>query len=116
MIRAEVDSANVLSAYGNFDHGLPVSFALEQNYPNPFNPTTTIAFSLLQGGMTDISIYDISGRKVENLLGRSLVSGKHSIKYDASSLPSGMYFYSIVVSGMNGESLFSTTKKMVLMK
>ena len=38
-----------LSADDNFDHGLPVSFALEQNYPNPFNPTTTIAFSLLQG-------------------------------------------------------------------
>ena len=106
MIRAEVDSANVLSAEGNFDQGLPVSFALEQNYPNPFNPTTTITFSLLQGGMTNISIYDISGRKVENLLGRRLVSGKHSIKYDASSLPSGMYFYSIVVSGMNRESLF----------
>ena len=116
MIRAEVDSANVLSANDNFDHGLPVSFALEQNYPNPFNPTTTIAFSLLQGGMTDISIYDISGRKVEGLLGRRLVSGRHFIKYDASDLPSGMYFYSIVVNGMNGESLFSTTKKMVLMK
>ena len=91
MIRAEVDSANVLNADDNFDHGLPVSFALEQNYPNPFNPTTTIAFSLLQGGMTDISIYDISGRKVESLLGRRLVSGRHFIKYDASDLPSGMY-------------------------
>jgi hypothetical protein len=116
MIRAEVDSANALSADDNFAQGLPVSFALEQNYPNPFNPTTTIVFSLLQGGMTDISIYDISGRKVESLLGRRLVSGRHFINYDASDLPSGMYFYSIVVSGMNGESLFSSTKKMVLMK
>ena len=116
MIRAEVDSANVLSADGNFDHGLPVSFALEQNYPNPFNPTTTIAFSLPKGGMTDISIYDISGRKVESLLGRILGSGNHSIKYNASNLPSGMYFYSIDVIGLNKKSLFSSTKKMVLMK
>ena len=46
MIRAEVDSANVLSADNNFGQGLPISFALEQNYPNPFNPTITIAFSL----------------------------------------------------------------------
>ena len=116
MIRAEVDSANALSADDSFDQGLPVSFALKQNYPNPFNPVTTIAFSLLQGGMTDVTIYDISGRKVESLLGRRLVSGNHFIKYNASTLPSGMYFYSIVVSGMNGESLFSSTKKMVLMK
>ena len=48
--------------------------------------------------MTDISIYDISGRKVESLLGKTLVSGNHFIKYDASDLPSGMYLYSIVVS------------------
>ena len=85
-------------------------------YPNPFNPTTTIAFSLPQGGMTDVSIYDISGRKVENLLGRILVSGNHFIKYNASNLPSGMYFYSIVVTGADSESLYSSTKKMVLMK
>ena len=116
MIRAEVDSANVLSADDNFAQGLPVSFALEQNYPNPFNPTTTIAFSLPQGGMTNISIYDISGREVENLLGRRLVSGNHFIKYNALNLPSGMYFYSIIVNGVNGESLFSSTKKMILMK
>ena len=116
MIRAEVDSANALGADDSFDQGMPVSFSLKQNYPNPFNPVTTIEFSLLQGGMTDISIYDISGRKVESLLGRRLVSGNHFIKYNASTLPSGMYFYSIVVSGMNGESLFSSTKKMVLMK
>ena len=116
MIRTEVDSANVLSADNNFGQGLPTSFALEQNYPNPFNPTTTIAFSLPQGGMTDISIYDISGRKVESLLGRILGSGNHSIKYNASNLPSGMYFYSIDVTGLNRESLYSSTKKMVLMK
>ena len=47
---------------------------------------------------------------MESLLGRRLVSGNHSIKYNASGLPSGMYFYSIVVSGMNGESLFHQPK------
>ena len=66
--------------------------------------------------MTHISIYDMSGRKVESLLGKKLVSGNHFIKYDASNLPSGMYFYSIDVAGLNRESLYSSTKKMVLMK
>ena len=116
MIRAEVDSANALSADDNLDLELPVSFALGQNYPNPFNPVTTISFSMLESGMANISVYDISGRKVKNLLGQRLVSGNHSIKFNASGLPSGMYFYSIIVNGSSGRSLFSSTRKMVLMK
>ncbi len=116
MIRAEVDSANVLSSGDNIDQGLPVIFSLEQNYPNPFNPATTISFSLPEGGMTDISIYDISGRKVDSMLRQTLIPGNHSFIYNASDLPSGMYLYNIVVSGMNGKSLFSSTRKMILMK
>ena len=116
MIRAEVDSANVLSAENTFNQEAPAYYSLDQNYPNPFNPVTTISFSLLEGGKTEISIYDISGKKVESILSRSLASGNHLIKYNASNLPSGMYFYKIVVIGDNGRSLFSSTKKMVLMK
>ena len=116
MIRAEVDSANALSANDNLDLGLPVSFALDQNYPNPFNPVTTISFSMLESGMADISIYDLSGRMVKTLLGKTLESGYHSIQFNASNLPSGMYFYSILVSGSDGQSLFSSTRKMILMK
>jgi len=116
MIRAEVDSANALGADDNLDLELPVSFALDQNYPNPFNPVTTISFSMLESGVANISVYDISGRKVKNLLGQRLVSGNHSIKFNASDLPSGMYFYSIIVNGSGGQPLFSSTRKMILMK
>ena len=66
--------------------------------------------------MTDISIYDISGRKVDSMLRQTLIPGNHSFNYNASNLPSGMYLYNIVVSGMNGKSLFSSTRKMILMK
>jgi hypothetical protein len=55
------------STLGNGNEVIANEFTLKQNYPNPFNPVTTIAFSLLQGGMTDISIYDISEGKVEAL-------------------------------------------------
>ena len=116
MIRAEVDSANALSSDEEFDLKLPTSYALHQNYPNPFNPVTTISFSLIADGMANISIYDVAGKKVKNLLGQRLVSGNHSIKYDAANLPSGMYFYSITVNGLQGEPIFSSTKKMILMK
>ena len=116
MIRAEVDSANALSADDNLDLGLPVSFALDQNYPNPFNPVTTISFSMLESGIADISVYDLSGRMVKTLLSKTLESGYHSIQFNASNLSSGMYFYNILVSGSGGKSLFSSTRKMILMK
>ena len=80
------------------DHGLPVSFAFGTKLLGPFKFTTTIAFSLLQGGMTDISIYDISGRKVEKLISVKIYLEDILFKYDASDLLSGMYFYSIVVA------------------
>ena len=98
------------------DKIVPEKYIISDNYPNPFNPVTTISFSLLEGGETAISIYDISGKKVESIFNRSLVPGNHLIKYNASNLPSGMYFYKIVVNGDNGHSLFSSTKKLVLMK
>ncbi len=115
MIRAEVDSANVVS----IDNDLsvqPLSFELKQNYPNPFNPVTTIAFSLLSDGYTNISIYDVTGRKVNNLINGKIVAGNHLLKLNASDLPSGMYFYHIEVKSQKGVYLFSETKKMVLMK
>ena len=83
---------------------------------NSINIIKSDGVIIIESSICNVSIYDISGRKVESLLGRKLVSGNHFIKYNASNLPSGMYFYSIVVNGVNGETLFSSTKKMILMK
>ena len=66
--------------------------------------------------MADISVYDLSGRMVKTLLSKTLESGYHSIQFNASNLPSGMYFYKILVSGSGGKSLFSSIRKMILMK
>ncbi len=88
----------------------PSTFALEQNYPNPFNPTTTINYSLDKASNVNISIYNILGEKVETLLSSFEAAGSHNIVFDASALPSGVYFYRLNAEGM------SMTKKMVLIK
>jgi len=89
---------------------LPGGFYLHQNYPNPFNPTTTISFTLSSRSNVRLEIFDLLGRQVDiRDLGR-LPSGDHSLEYDASGLPSGVYFYRLVTETS------SWTRKMILLK
>jgi hypothetical protein len=70
----------------------PVSFVLYQNYPNPFNPTTNIQFDVFRKGLFTISIYNIRGEKIQSLISENLQPGSHQIQWQATDLPSGVYF------------------------
>jgi hypothetical protein len=72
---------------------LPREFAMSQNYPNPFNPSTTIKFELPKSSMVRLSVYDILGREVSVLVNERRDAGVHEVKFDASGLSSGVYFY-----------------------
>lgn len=89
---------------------LPVQIKLHQNYPNPFNPTTYIKFELSNSSQTQLYIYNVLGQLVSKLIDGYLPEGIHNVEFDASNLPSGVYFYQIK-SGDYVES-----KKMVLIK
>jgi len=89
---------------------LPSSYSLEQNYPNPFNPTTSIAFSLPQSAQVNLTVYDVLGRQVATLVNGQLSAGQHSVQFEASSLPSGMYLYRLTTPAG------SISQKMVLLK
>ncbi|MCW8803595.1 MAG: T9SS type A sorting domain-containing protein [Ignavibacteriaceae bacterium] len=88
----------------------PAVFALDQNYPNPFNPSTTINFSIAEASVVKIAVYNLLGQEVALLLDEFKEAGPHTITFDASSLTSGAYFYSIQTP------LFKQTKKMLLAK
>lgn len=88
-------------------------FALLQNYPNPFNPTTVIRFTLTgahMGTPLRLAIYDVLGREVALLVDRPMPAGAHSVTFDATGLPSGVYLYELEVGGV------VMTKRMVLVK
>jgi hypothetical protein len=89
---------------------LPGQFQLQQNYPNPFNPTTTIGYQLPAVSHVAIKVFDVLGREVAMLVNERQTAGEHYMKFDASSLPSGVYFYSITTG------TFSQVKKMILVK
>jgi hypothetical protein len=89
----------------------PVQYQLYQNYPNPFNPTTTIEYELQNKSYAVLTIYDILGKKIEDLVNAVMEPGRYNVKFDASKYSSGIYFYSL-----SADNTFIDTKKMIILK
>ncbi|MBI2427830.1 MAG: CHRD domain-containing protein [Ignavibacteriales bacterium] len=88
----------------------PKNFSLDQNYPNPFNPSTTIRFSVPTAGLTTLKVYDLLGKEVATLINGEQKIGSFEVKFDASRLSSGLYFYQL------RSGSFIQSKKMMLIK
>ena len=94
----------------NENTNIPSSFLLNQNYPNPFNPETKIQFGLPEDSNVKIEIFNIQGKIVTALVDGALSAGYHTATFDATSFPSGVYFYKIVAGN------FTDIKRMLLVK
>lgn len=75
------------------DPSTPTKFALLQNYPNPFNAQTLLNFTLPQSQDVTLIVYDLLGKEIRTLIDGYVQAGAHSVNFDASDLPSGIYFY-----------------------
>jgi hypothetical protein len=89
---------------------VPTEYALYQNYPNPFNPSTTIEFDIPERTNVKLVVYDILGREVKTIIDKELEPGKYKLNFNATNLPSGVYFYLIRAGN------FVKVKKMTLIK
>ena len=90
--------------------GRPEQFSLLQNYPNPFNPSTTISYQIPAVSFVNLTVRDLLGRTVATLVDEMRLAGVYTVKWDGSSLPSGVYFYTLKAGG------YVMTKRMMLMK
>jgi hypothetical protein len=89
---------------------VPESHSLNQNRPNPFNPTTAISYQLSANSYANLSVYDLAGRMVAELVNGWREAGIHEVTFDGAKLPSGIYVYRLTAGS------FDATGKMVLMK
>ena len=89
---------------------IPTVASLEQNYPNPFRGSTTIAYTIAQPEEVTLAIYDMLGRQVRTLVEHPHEAGQHTVSFDASSLPSGTYFYTLQTGPQ------STTRRMTVVR
>ncbi|OQA67859.1 MAG: hypothetical protein B6D44_16675 [Ignavibacteriales bacterium UTCHB2] len=94
----------------NAEVSVPLQYALEQNYPNPFNPNTTIKYSVANEGFVNIAVFNLLGEKVSTLVSENQKAGNYEVNFNASMLPSGVYFYSMEAGD------FKSVRKMLLMK
>lgn len=89
---------------------LPQKMSLEQNFPNPFNPATTIRYSISSPGTVMLTVWNTLGQRVGELVNEQKEAGEYSVRFAASAMPSGMYFYTITT--LQGHE----TRKMILSK
>jgi hypothetical protein len=101
-------SFSTLSNAVDTDERTPAEFRLEQNYPNPFNPNSDIRYQISEFGTVKLAVYDVLGREVALLVNEQQMPGSYTVRFDATGLSSGVYYYRL---GSGGSS---TTRAMVL--
>jgi endonuclease/exonuclease/phosphatase family metal-dependent hydrolase len=89
---------------------VPTTFSLSQNYPNPFNPSTIIKYNLSIIGHVSLTVHDILGNEVAELVNSEQQPGEYQMEFDGSELSNGIYFYQLKTDS------FIQTKRMLLIK
>ena len=96
---------------------IPKEYFLSQNYPNPFNPTTAISYQIPTHSFVQLKVFDIFGREVAQLDKGRKNSGKHSLKWNTSNYPSGVYFYRFEANPIDEPFFkFVDVKKLMVIK
>jgi hypothetical protein len=106
----DTDGAFTYSQIIEVEIDKPLTYELSQNYPNPFNPITTIRFSLPQSGDVKLTVFNILGEEVTQLINGFKEAGIHTINFNTKNFNSGLYFYRIEAYG------FVESRKMLLVK
>jgi hypothetical protein len=124
LIRTDPEPGNIYSLTGAFlggreygivlsvidPHLLPNNIQLNQNFPNPFNPSTTFSFSLPSKSFVTLKIFNLLGREVATVVSEEVAVGSYSRIWNASGMPSGVYFYRLQAG------TYTETKHMLLLK
>jgi hypothetical protein len=89
----------IVTSVSSMADPLPDEVFLEQNFPNPFNPATRIIFSLPRAGQVSLKVYNCLGEIITTLLEGERPAGTHRVEWNATNVPSGVYFYQLSSGG-----------------
>ncbi|MDP4176205.1 MAG: T9SS type A sorting domain-containing protein [Bacteroidota bacterium] len=101
---------NLITSAGEYVNTAINGFTLKQNYPNPFNPTTIINYSIPKKSHVELKVINMLGREVKTLINKEQNAGEYNVNFDGSSLPSGIYIYTIQAGQ------YRASRKLVLLK
>ncbi len=91
-------------------HSIPTGYSLDQNFPNPFNPSTSIRFSIPHASFVSLKVFNLLGEEVGSIVNQNLPAGTFNFQWNASGVPSGVYFYKIQAGQ------YTQSRKMVVIK
>jgi len=106
----QYDGSEVITSVDRSQDDIPARFTLDQNFPNPFNPSTSIKYQLPRRSGVVLKVYDVLGREVRTLVNEEKPAGSYTVKFDASSCSSGVYFYRIQAGD------FVQTRRLLLLR
>ncbi len=98
------------------DNIAPLDYEISQNYPNPFNPATIISFAVPSQNHVSLKVFSVTGEEVATLVNELKEAGRYEVSFNASEMPSGVYFYVFRAGDAESSSSILATKKMMLLK
>ena len=98
------------------DNIAPLDYEISQNYPNPFNPATIISFAVPSQNHVSLKVFSVTGEEVATLVNELQEAGRYEVTFNASEMPSGVYFYVFKAGDTESSSSILATKKMMLLK
>lgn len=104
------EGGGIVSGISEGSNIIPGEFRLYQNYPNPFNPTTTIGYELKSNSYVSLSVYNVLGKKVAELVNSKQSGGKYEVEFESGNLSSGIYIYKLSAGN------YSESRRMMLIK
>ncbi len=111
------NTTGIITTVEEYKNNIPSIYKLQQNYPNPFNPSTKINWQLPISSFVSLKVYDVLGNEVVILVNEEKPAGTYEVTWNATNLPSGVYFYRLQVYPANsGTENFVDTKKTLLLK
>ncbi len=105
------NTGGIINGISNNQYSIISDYQLSQNYPNPFNATSNLKYKILKSSNVKIEVMDVLGRRIQTIVNQKHSPGTYQISFDGNSLPSGIYFYQLIVDNKTLQ-----TRRMTLLK